>query len=1147
LLDEVFDPFSLYNYCSPDLGEHFFAGVAQLVEQLIRNQQVSGSSPLAGFYNQWVCPDHRIIRIYRKFAAPRKRRTVPQRGVPSMLRHSLCRAVFALLSFGSAGYAQTGTITGTVTDAVGGVLPGVTITLTNTGTNSQRRVETDERGDYNVLLLPAGTYEIRAELSGFKTAIANNVRVSVDDRLRVNLSLAVGDAVDRILVTDATPLVQSESSSVGNLIDNQKVVELPLNGRRFESLSQLVPGSASAAPGSALRFRGGFTAAGARETANNNILDGVDNNDTAINSFTLRPIVDAIDEFKVLISSYSAEFGRAGGAQITVNTKSGTNQFHGAAWEFLRNDKLDARDFFNTKDSGPKPPFRRNQFGATIGGPVIHASTFFFLAFEGVRRTQQFASRQQVPTEALRRGDFSALTVTSPIRDPENPLTPPFPGNIIPANRIHPIARRILDRGSFPLPTPGLAVPNNFLAMNPYPNDVNQYNVRLDRRITRSNTLFGRYGLTSDALMTPCSGAGQTACLPGFGHNDVTRAQSLSLGDTQLLSPKLILEVRAGYNRERQSRIALTSGHNDISSEIGIPASQDPRDFGHPQIAITGFGTIGDRGYQDRAGTTVQMAGSLSYIAGPHAVHTGVELRRIMYYAGSNARETLRFSGIWTGNAFADFLLGFPSQTTRDPLNSFRYHILDSYNWFVEDDFAVSKRLTLNLGMRYEYNTPAVEKQDRLAQLNVVTLKYELAGKDGASRALYNPDKNNFGPRFGFAFRPGGTSKNVIRGGYGIFYDLASVGTSLASVRNGLPFQQPETFEAGISPNALTLSNPFLSARLNTIFDSPSMDPGFRDAYIQQWNFGFERQLPGNTVFEASYVGNKGTRLIRTVDINQAFPVPGVNQPPVQPRRPLPGYGAVPVLESSGSSIYHGLLGRVQRRFAGGLSLLSSYTYSHAIDDSSGGNVAQDARNLKADRGSSDFDARHRLVVSYVYELPFGNGKRFGNEWSSTLDTILGGWELSGIAAFESGRPIFIQLSPSNQISNTGSTRDRPNVGQYIENHYIETGIKPVIKKSTDKTVYLDRRAFSVPPRGSFGNTPRNYFNGPGTSNLDLMVGKNFRQERFNVQFRTELYNALNRPSLNQPNRNPDSSSFGTITSTLLENRQVQVGLKVTY
>lgn len=1060
----------------------------------------------------------------------------------------LCLVTVTMLLAVSPVYGQTGTITGTVTDLVGAVLPGVFVTITNQDTNAERTFVTDERGDYNVPLLPVGKYRIEATLTGFKTRVAESIDLSVDDRLRIDLTLQIGEIAERLVVTEAAPLVQSETSSVGIVIDNQKVVELPLNGRQFESLAQLVPGSVSAAPGSALSFRGGFNAAGARETANSNVLDGLDNNDSAINNFTLRPIVDAIQEFKVLANSYAAEFGRGGGAQVIVSTRSGTNEFHAGVWEFLRNDKLDARDFFNKEDSAAKPAFRRNQFGAMAGGPVVRNRTFFFLAYEGIRRRQQFTSLQAVPTEAFRRGDVSAGS--APLRDPENRVGPTFAGNIIPANRINPIAKAILDRSSFPLPTPGLAPsPNNFLAMNAFPNNVNQYNVRLDHRINGANGVFGRYGITKDALVTPCPTNGQTSCIPGFGHNDVTHAHSLSIVDTHIFSPKTILELRAGFNRQQQSRIALASDNNDISSELGIPASRDPRDFGHPSIVITGFSTIGDRGYQKRAGTTGQAAGTLHYTALSHSIRGGVDVRRILFFAGSNVRETLRFSGTWTGNAFADFLLGLPGQTTRDPADSFRYHVVDSYNGFIQDDYVVSNRLTLNLGLRYEYNTPDVEKQNRLAQINVITGKYEIAGKDGASRALYSPDKNNFGPRFGFAFRPRSTGQSVVRGGYGMFYDLAIVGNNLFFVRTGPPFQKPETFDAGSAPADLTLFNPFPSARLSAspIFDSPAVDPHFRDAYIQHWNLGYQRQLPKNMVFEVSYVGNKGTRLVKTVDINQAFPVPGLTQPAVQPRRPIPEYGAIPVLQSSGSSIYNGLLGRIQHRFTNGLSLLTSYTYGHAIDDSSGGNVAQDARNLKADRGSSDFDARQRLVVSYIYELPFGQTKSFGKDWGPLMNTMLGGWELSGIAAFESGRPIFLQLSPSNQNSNTGSTRDRPDIAYVVDTRIIETNVQPVIKNRTDKTVYLDPAAFSIPTRGTFGNAPRNYLDGPGTNSWDLMVAKNFRKEDLKVQFRAEFFNAFNHPSLNQPNRNPDSKSFGTITSTLLQNRQIQFGLKVTY
>ncbi len=712
-----------------------------------------------------------------------------------------------VVGFSSTGvYAQSGTITGTVHDPVGAVLLGALVTITNIDTNFERTFTTDEHGDYTVPLLPIGVYRIEAALAGFRTDVRENVIVSVDDRLRIDFTLQLGLITERINITETTPLVQSESSSVGVVIDNQKVLELSLNGRQFEALAQLVPGSVSPAPGSVLSFRGGFNAAGARETANSNLLDGVDNNDPAINNFTLRPILDSIQEFKVLANSYSAEFGRGGGAQIIVSTKSGTNELHTSLWEFLRNDKLDARDFFNKKDAGPKPPFRRNQFGVTAGGPISHDRTFFFVAYEGVRRRQIFTSQQQVPTDAFLRGDFSSFP--GPLRDPERLAGPTFPLNIIPASRFNPVAKRILDRGSFPLPTPGLTAPNNYLAVNPFPNDVNQYNVRIDHRIGKTDALFGRYGFTKDVLPTPCpdqtaferfsvvgyyltAGNGQTACVPGFGHDDITRAQSLSLGETHIFSPKMIAEIHGGFNRQVQSRIAFASGKTDISEELGIPASQDPKDFGHPIIAIAGMSTIGDRGYQKRAGTTGQIAASLNYTAASHSIRLGADVRRILFFAGSDVRETIRFSGTWTNNVFADFLLGFPSQTTRDPTDSFRYHILNSYNWFIQDDYGVSSRLTLNLGLRYEYNTPDVEKRDRMAQLNIETFQYEFAGQNGASRALYKPDKNNFGPRVGFALRPDGSGKSVLRGGYGIFYDLAVVGNDLFFVRNGYPFQRP--------------------------------------------------------------------------------------------------------------------------------------------------------------------------------------------------------------------------------------------------------------------------------------------------------------------------------------------------------------------
>ncbi|MGH9844977.1 MAG: TonB-dependent receptor domain-containing protein, partial [Blastocatellia bacterium] len=933
-----------------------------------------------------------------------------------------------LLSFGlaSVAFAQTGAITGTVKDQSGAVLPGVTITITNTETNAQRSFVTDENGDYIVTVLPVGTYRLEAGMTGFKKGLAENIKLNVNDKLRIDLALEAGQVSDSVVVTGAAPLVQSETSSVGNVIDHQKVVELPLNGRRFESLAQLVPGVVAVGANA-------FSASGARTTSNNFILDGIDNNDPAVNSFTLRPIVDSIQEFKVQTNSYTAEFGRGGGANIQVNTKAGTNKLHGGVWEFIRNDALDARGFF-ADPLAKKPPFRRNQFGGTLGGPVRRDRTFFFGAYESLRLRQQVSSLQSVPSLQFRAGDFSALTAA--LRDPVRGGT--FAGNKILLDRIHPAALRVLDRGSYPAPTPGLAGASNLRAVNPFPDDVDQFSARIDHRLTRSNNLFGRYSFTQDNQQAPCSGGG-AVCIPGYPLSAITRAQSLSLVDTHVFTTRLVNELRVGFNRQTLPRIALTSkakGGRNVGAELGIPglpASQDPNDWGFPTLSITGFGTIGDAGYQTRAGTTYDLSDIIDYTAGRHSIRAGFEMRRMGFNAQiGRARDALSFDGRFTGNAFADFLLGFPSQTQRNAEDFPRYRRINSYNWFVQDDLKVRDNLTLNLGLRYEFNTPDVEVFDRLVNVNTETFQYEIANRNGASRALYRPDLNNFAPRIGFAYRPTRSSNFVIRAGYGVFYDLFAQGNQIGPTRQGPPFFKGETFSASTNPRDLTLSDPFPAGRLqpSDVFNIRAIQTGFRDGYVQQWNLGVQKEILPNVVFEIGYLGSKGTHLFRVIDINQAFPGSGS----VQSRRPLQQYGSVEVLESSGSSIFHALVSRIERRFAGGLSLLASYTYGHAIDDSSGelAAIGQDARNLRAERGNSNFDARQRLALSYIYQLPFGQGKRFGNHLPAIADALLGGWQVSGITVFQSGLPLTPAIS--GQRNQTGVARDRPNA----------TGIDPI-------------------------------------------------------------------------------------------------------
>jgi len=1050
------------------------------------------------------------------------------------LRNFGLLGIFVCLFSVSTVWAQTGSITGTVKDSSGGVMPGTMITITNTGTNAQRTAPTDERGDYTIALLPVGVYKIQAGCSGFKTGLADNIMLNVNDKLRIDFTLQVGGNNEQVTVTDAAPLVQSETSSVGQVLDNQKILELPLNGRQFESLSQLVPGAVSPAPGSSLSARGGFNASGGRETQNSFMLDGINNNDPATNNWAVRPIVDAIQEFKVVENSYSAEFGRSGASQVTVTTKSGTNSFHGAAWEFLRNDVLDARDFFNT--TGPKAPFLRNQYGATFGGPIRHDKTFFFVAYEGLNRKQSFTSLQQVPSLAFLQGDFSS--VKTALKNPFGAGGATFTGNQISPTLFNPVSQKVIAMGAWPQPTPGLTGASNLQATLAQVENVSSINGRIDHRLSNANTLFARYSLTHDLLHQPCPSAAQVpTCVPGYGMLDTTNSQALSLTDTHVFSSKLLNEVRAGFNRFLEPRVALTAATNNIGGTLGLPTNPFPMAWGMPTFSISSTGTIGDMPWSPRVGNTYQISEGVSFSKGSHWMRAGFEWRKQEFNATQATREGFTFDGRWTGNAFADFELGLPASTSRDLLAAdIRYHRIYSYAGYFQDDWKASNRLTVNLGLRYEFNTPDVEKYNRYADFNIQTGQYQTAGLNGASRALYDPDRNNWGPRVGFAFRPGDSSKSVFRGGYGIFYDLVMLGNDLDPTRKGYPFDKPETYSSTPgNPNALTLSNPFPASQSSTtIYNAPGVDPRFRDAYIQQWNFGYQLEFAKNMVFEAGYIGTKGTRLTRAIDLNQAFP--GTTGS-VQSRRPFPQYGTMSMLTSIGDSTYNALVGGLERRFSGGLSLLASYTYSHSIDSGAGGGgVTQDARNTQPDRGNSDFDARQRLVISYVYDLPVGHDRHFGKSLPPVLNYVVGGWQLSGITAFQSGRPIFIKLGKDN--GSTGVNNDRPN---------IVAGVDPLLENSGSKTVYLNPAAFVSAPAGTFGNDPRNNINGPGTNNFDLTLAKNFKTEKFGIQFRAELFNAFNHPFLNQPVSTLTNPAFGTITSTLGPNRQVQFGLKISY
>ena len=1046
------------------------------------------------------------------------------------LLKSICRTAMILTLCALPVFGQTATITGTVTDASGAVVSGVSIDVINTDTSATRNVRSDGSGNYIAPALPVGRYRVEATAQGFQKDVAVGLTLNVNETVRVNLQLRPGAVNQSIEVTGAATIVQSETSTVGDVIDTQKVESLPLNGRRFESLSLLVPGVSSTNPspggGGALSISSG----GGRFSSNNFRLDGTNNvTEGGGTGIALRPIVDAIQEFKIQTNAYSAEFGRGGGANIQVATKSGTNTLHGNAWEFLRNNDLDAKGFFDLQ----KQTYRRNQFGTTLGGPIRKNRTFGFFAYEGTRRTVAAAGLLSVPTPAFRSGNFAA--VAAALKDPVGGGT--FAGNQIPASRFSGGALAI--QNYYPLPTSGLAGPSNYLSRNPQTSNDDQFNVRIDHRISDANTLFSRVATNKTVGSNPCTGP-VTACVPGFPTSVNGRNSQFTLSDTHIFSAHLLNEFRGGVSRVATVNVAFSSsllnGVN-VGASLGIPglpSSTKSIDWGMPTLAVTGFAGMNSQDYNGVFATIYTVNDTVTYSRGGHSVRTGIEIGQQLYNAQiGRARDSLTFAGNFTGNAYADFLLGYLSQSIQNPNDFVRYRYSYTYAAFLQDDWKLRNNLTLNIGLRYDYQTPDVEKQNRASDINPYTGQVQIAGVNGASRSLFNGDRTNFEPRIGFAYRP--SQGLVVRGGYGIFYDVALQGAQLGQIKVGPPFFTSTTYNADNNPTHLSLANPFPAGVLQpaSIFNYTSIQPDFKNGNLQQWNMGVQKSVGGNMVLEVGYIGSKGTHLYQNADLNQAL----LGTTPVQSRRPFPQYGTDITLQSGSNSSYNALISRFERRFSGGMTLLASYTWSHSIDSFSNSNPngqsAQNSYNLSAERANSDFDVRQRLVLSYVYELPFGRGRRFLSGIPGYANALLGGWQVNGLSQFQSGNPVNVTVQGTR--SNTGTNNlDRPNA----------TGISPQLS-SASKTNFLNPAAYALEPLNTFGNAGRNSSLGPRFIASDLSLAKKFSVEKWVTEFRAEFFNAFNHPLFAQPVGFINAPAFGLIQATKSDNRQIQFGLKL--
>jgi len=1049
--------------------------------------------------------------------------------------------LFLVLPMTGLAQVARGTILGTIHDDSGAVIPGVAVTVISTATNQTRSLVTDETGSYTADFLPVGTYRVEAELPGFKKEIRGPIELHVDQKARLDLTMQVGSVQEVVQVNAAAPLVQTEDASMASTMDHLKVVELPINGRDFATLAYLIPGASAPRSGSSLGGRGGFTIAGEAESANQLMLDGVNNNGGGTHEISARVNIDAIQEFKVQTNTYGAQYGRFPGAQVDAVTKTGTNNFHGNLYYFGRNSALDARNFFDDRTT-PKPQLRRHQYGTTIGGPLQKNKTFFFFAFQGQRQFQGVTKTGTLPLPEYWSGDFSKVLPSTPIKDPslglpcdasKNDLRGCFSGNKIPMNRISQQALQY--RQFFPSATNLSATAKNYVVQQPAPDDYRLMNGRLDHTFSANHSLFGSYTYHHEDLIEyPIAG---NPTIPDFAVDGHIYSQLLALSDVYTFSPKIINEFRVGFNRLIRVRDPYKYKGVDTNTPLGITgtiAGRFPVTYGVPFVSITGIERIGDNTNipQHNYNQVYTLVDNVSIQHGNHSIKIGADY----YKKGQNTifitnpRGSLTFNGGLTGYGFADFLLGLPSQTQRNVPGDCPRCGIDFHTWitstdaYLQDDWKASSKLTVNLGVRYELNWPFQEKYDKLRNFNIAT--GALDAPASGTHYVQNFATKNFAPRLGLAYRPGSDTKTVIRAGAGVFYGIESLcNCSFYSINPPNFYNQTFTSDP---TTQVTLADPFPANRVSTslsVFGAPKNYP---TQYYTNWSLSVQREVAGDLVVETVYEGKQGNRLPLTWDPNQ----PTAGQGAIQPRRLYQQWSTIQYQDPVGRSIYHGGTIKVEKRMSLGLSLLSSYTFSKMIETT----TPQDSHNIRASRGLSDYDNRHRFSASSVYQLPFGTGRRFATNVQGVSGGLISGWEINAVVQARSGQPFNPRITTDR--SNTGELKDQPDL----------VGDWHVSNPTPDR--WFNPAAFAPAAVNTFGNVGRNILIGPKLVNVDLSLIKNMRlAESKTAQFRLEFFNAFNHANLDLPNAQVNTANAGHIFNTLpgFDARQIQFGLKIAY
>lgn len=1104
----------------------------------------------------------------------------------------VCGSMLIALS-GAQVVAQVSSaeLSGTVMDTQGAVVPDAQVTATNTGTNIERTTTSGKNGEYLLTPLAAGSYSIKVDARGFSTLVQSGIVLQVNQQAKVNLTLQVGQATETIQVTSTPPLLESQSSTLGTVVNDKLVNQLPLNGRNFVQLATLSPGVNGLGYSASGTIMGGsrpddkrpasnIFSNGNREGSNNFLYDGADNNERLTLSIVLRPAVEAVQEFKIQTNLYSADVGRNSGAVVDVITKSGTNNFHGSLFEFIRNSAVDARTYFNRKPN-PNPAFRLNQFGGSLGGPVIFPKlyngrnrTFFFVDYEGYRNSTQAFILGNVPTMRMRQGDFGE---TGQIYNPfstrnvgtaANPVyvRDPFPGNRIPQSLWDPIAAKMIN--AYPVPTgPGRI--NNYSATRIQTQSWNQGDVRLDEQITQKDSLFARYSIQNTSSTAPSTYP--TTTIPGlaapvnlsdegsFAGTSSQPTQHFVASYVRTVSSSLVNDFRVGFNRYRVDYVPVDfAAGAGLGNQLGLANSNvTPREQNLPIFSpSTYLGTGQTRSLPIyRRENTFQELDNVTWTHGQHTLKMGIDFRRrqLTIYQTNMGNGRFNFSPAFTdsrntlagvnnqgGDSVASFLLGTATSAGHDYNFAFPGIRLNELGTYVADDWRATRKLTLNYGIRWDYYSPPSEAHNRWSNFNPTTLRMDIAGFNGIG---INADVQrywaNLGPRFGFAYQA--FQHTVLRGGFGVFYNTSGSEAGNMRLARNLPFGSQYTTSPGdVFPgpivrngfNPLPTVNPS-APPVGVVF---SVDPKFRPSYAEQFNLVLEQELPWETLVKIAYVGNLGRHLYNTYNLNQ--PIPGPTA--LNTRRPLylidPTTAVTDVnyFTSNGISSYSALQITVDKRFNKGLSVLLGYAYSHALDnvplEFGGGALGpspQDPRNLAAEYSNSAIDMRHRLTLSYLWSLPFGKGRAFLNH-GGIVNQLVGGWQTNGILTVQSG----LWFSPVLQTSTTNGTSSRPN----------RTGTVTYPKTLNQ---WFNPSAFSTPALYTYGNAGRDSLVGPGRTNWDASVFKEFPiHDQMLVQLRFEAYNTLNHPQFGYPNATIGNVQAGQITTTVGNARNLQASAR---